>query len=128
MLPIHDCIQTSLENDYFKQKLTEFYKENKFLKEQINQLKNLPSKEYNDAYRREISTQTIGACEAVWGGQIGSTTCSVCCDRINTSQKASNTRVLKSSKENNSKKQPQAVDNDEFNKRNKVFIYKYYIY
>src|SRR5690606_13531007 len=38
ILSIHNCIQSTLENDYFKQKLTEFYKENKRLKEQITKL------------------------------------------------------------------------------------------
>lgn len=35
---MHNCIKVSLENDYFKEKLTEFYKENKKLKEQVQRL------------------------------------------------------------------------------------------
>jgi hypothetical protein len=34
--PIHNCVKISLENEYYKEKLTEFYKENKTLKKQID--------------------------------------------------------------------------------------------
>lgn len=35
---IHNCVQTALENDYFRQKLTEYYKENKRLKQTVAEL------------------------------------------------------------------------------------------
>lgn len=40
VLPIHNCVKIGLENEYFKEKLTEFYKENKKLKEEIQRLTN----------------------------------------------------------------------------------------
>ena len=43
-VPIHNCIKISLENDYFKEKLILYYKENKKLKEQIGRL----TEEFND--------------------------------------------------------------------------------
>ncbi|RNA02430.1 hypothetical protein BpHYR1_027044 [Brachionus plicatilis] len=36
----HNCLKINLENEYFKEKLTEFYKENKKLKEELSKFKN----------------------------------------------------------------------------------------
>jgi hypothetical protein len=120
MLPIHDCVQTSLENEYFRQKLTEFYKENKRLKEEINLLKNIPTRDLDETPRSEISTQTVRV-EFASDVPRGSTTCSVCCDRVNTTQKTSTTRALKNSKENSGIKTNEKFDSDFFNQQNKVF-------
>lgn len=38
MSSVHDCVKIGLENEYFKEKLTEFYKENKKLKDEIGKL------------------------------------------------------------------------------------------
>lgn len=35
-----NCLRIVLENDYFREKLSEFYKENKKLKEELSQFKN----------------------------------------------------------------------------------------
>ncbi len=62
LTPIHNCLQANLENEYYKEKLTEFYKENKYLKEKLkdfqnqnDQLKQLTTKH---RLSREVCTQT----------------------------------------------------------------------
>jgi hypothetical protein len=55
---LHNCVRTSLENDYFREKLTEFYRENKKLKEQIQHLI-LENEKYKQTDRCEKSSQTL---------------------------------------------------------------------
>jgi hypothetical protein len=48
--PYHNCIQVTLENNYFKEKLKQFYVENKSLKEKLSQLElQLNKKKQNEA-------------------------------------------------------------------------------
>lgn len=140
--PIHNCIQTSLENDYFKEKLTEFFKENKKLKEEIKQLAN-ENKNYKQ--RLELS-KSNSSCQTDDSGSntatnqktkipininrtnlqkniefSSQTRCSVC-------SKASNSN----SKNQDAQTEPTKVstaantfDNDIYNKQNKVNFLKY---
>lgn len=135
MQTIHDCLQASLENEYFKEKLTEFYKENKKLKEEVAELKRLRTLCVRSE-DNEVSTQTQCEPDSNVNQRLrGSTTCSVCNDRA----KGINGKViLKSSsssslQENRKPKTTAATttttgatgksndfDNDVFNKQNKV--------
>lgn len=100
-MPIHNCIQVGLENEYFKEKLTEFYKENKRLKEEVSNLvkqnDELILKHCENLNKKEACSQTPEVSEAP-----RSSKCNVC--------------KLKST-ENDSTKP--TVDADIYNKLNK---------
>jgi len=55
--PLHNCIQVTLEIEYFKQKLTEFYKENKTLKQKVAQL-NTENEKYRNKNAKDVDCQT----------------------------------------------------------------------
>lgn len=135
MQTIHDCLQASLQNEYFKEKLTDFYKENKRLKEEVAELKRLRTL----GVRRdesEVSTQTQCEPDSNVNQRLrGSTTCSVCIDRV----KGTNGKVILKSTSSSSLQEnhkPKTTtettkttgatgksndfDNDVFNKQNKV--------
>ena len=102
-MPIHDCVKTSLENEYFKQKLTEFYKENRRLKEQISLLEK-QSDEKTTA-TAETSTQTTNQAAQQTKA---STSCSVC-NRPNKPKQLDSSDIKAT------------FDSDIYNKQNKVF-------
>lgn len=123
MTPIHNCIHASLENEYFKQKLTDYYKENRRLKEEIKLLrtqsetgsvKNI----FDEDQRVNISTQTLSEVNdpAEQLGK-GSTGCSTC--KKKPLRSSSSSAIARG---NQGKNQEQAFDNDTFNKQNKVII------
>lgn len=95
--PIHNCLQANLENEYYKEKLTEFYKENKKLKEQLrlalNENDKLKSVQIDISKKSDSSTQTNCKEE--------SKKCSVCEKTKNCSKTSS-------------------LENDVYNKQNKV--------
>jgi hypothetical protein len=55
--PLHNCIQVNLEIQYFKQKLTEFYKENKSLRQKVAELNKENEKFLNKKFR-DVDSQT----------------------------------------------------------------------
>lgn len=127
MQTIHDCLQASLQNEYFKEKLTEFYKENKRLKEELTELKRLRTLSVTKD-QNEMSTQTQSECDSNQRLR-GSTTCSVCIDR-GTVNKSGKTLKSTSSTSMQEKYRPNTItatsteqsndfDNDMFNKKNK---------
>ena len=67
--PIHNCIQVSLENDYFRQKLTEYYKQNKLLKEQLSvataaaAVGNKSLSSATDGYERKATAVSDNSCQ-----------------------------------------------------------------
>ena len=116
LTPIHNCLQANLENEYYKEKLTEFYKENKNLKEKLKELLN-----QNDHLKqaassskhptsREIHTQTTA--KQLTLVETNHSFCSVC-ERKQTNSSLSS-----------SQKQSVTTDSDLFNKQNKVNIFK----
>ena len=117
LTPIHNCLQANLENEYYKEKLTEFYKENKSLKEKLKDLKNqndelekLSKTNLNDACTQTNENHTkLSSKFTVLERNIQSTSCSVC-DRKKTEENIKQTAKL-----NN-------FDNDIFNKQTKVKI------
>ncbi len=55
--PLHNCIQVNLEIEYFKQKLTEYYKENKNLKQKVAEL-NTENEKYRNKIWKDVNCQT----------------------------------------------------------------------
>lgn len=110
---IHNCLETNLQNEYYKEKLTEFYKENKKLKEQIKEI--LAQNEKFKKKSNEIGIQTSDeltseTCKNVKLKSVEPTTrCSVC-ER----KKISETKT-------------QTNDTDVYNKQNKVNFSKFII-
>ena len=112
LTPIHNCLKANLENEYYKEKLTEFYKENKSLKEKLKEFQNQNDqlKQLTTKHRvsREVSTQTTNdskiTISAALVEKYNQSSCSVC-DRK--TPNTSNPLV------NN-------ADNELFNKQNKV--------
>jgi hypothetical protein len=123
MQTIHDCLQATLQNEYFKEKLTQFYKENKRLKEELEEVKlALKNEKKAQAMLEMRGTQTVA--EAETNRLKGSTTCSVCIDRAGTANKAlkssSGTSMQEKRTEKTKTGRAEDFDNDVFNKQNKV--------
>jgi hypothetical protein len=152
LLPIHNCVQTALENDYFKEKLTEFYKENKKLKQQLAGLKTVPvtTVDGNEnstpdvsiikTERVERSCQTTDEAKQLKSMSssliprpivhFASGKCSVCCSQRSGKKPSLNTRSRQCQTEPLVDKPlaPQVVDKDAYNKQNKVWIYNLVTY
>jgi hypothetical protein len=60
--PYHNCIQVTLENDYFKGKLKQFYIENKSLKEKLSQLELQLKKKPNESDTKNINENKQREC------------------------------------------------------------------
>jgi hypothetical protein len=152
LLNIHNCVQTSLENDYFKEKLTEFYKENKKLQEQLNKLKTENCELKSTEGKKIIAPQSDGSSQTLeetsnkqsktslpsnnsLHSSSSTTKCSVCSHTssrkpppggksVNTRNRQCQTDEKQAPKTIQPTAQPTvSVDKDAYNKQNKVIIF-----
>ena len=131
--PLHNCIQTNLENQYYREKLTDFYKENRNLKEQLNIL--ISKKEDpKSTPKNEVSIQTgdyIETPKNIPKIQISSSTTSKLQKTINSTYCSVCARPSSKYNESNIQTQTNKVttgsntcDDDMYNKQNKVSFNK----
>ncbi len=122
LMPIHDCIKITLENEYFKEKLTEYYKENRRLKEQLEDLlKKYNTPEQLSPKKIENSSQTTLNLDA--GATPITTSVKSSCSVCNKSNK-----TIKSINKNNLNTINEPFDNDIFNKQNKVNYFSNFVH